>query len=294
MTDSDLASARRSVARIHDRWASFQESRQRHLSGVSLGHTPAEKVAENILCELFTGVLDWTTEQVRLQEQRVDLMLTRGGLKYLIVEVKRPGSFDGRGSILRALSQARGYATELMVDKVAVSDGCIFEAYDVTADGLRPRATVHLAGSEPAEDLWWLSTRGIYRTPPAAALIGNGELADDGVRHPKYDLPAWCFAHVGDPARPATWKLPYLLDDGSVDARRLPKAIGAVIRDYRDRQVQGLSEEHTGQVLVRLAGAAVRIGRMPHQDPTPAETYVALLDHLRRIRRVGEVPGLPG
>jgi hypothetical protein len=100
----------------------------------------AEKVAENILCEWFTGVVDWATEQVRLQEQRVDLMLVRGGLKYLIVEVKRPGSFEGRGAIMRALTQARGYATELRVDRVAISDGCILEAYDVTGDGLRPHA----------------------------------------------------------------------------------------------------------------------------------------------------------
>jgi hypothetical protein len=50
--------------------------------------------------------------------------------------------------------------------------------------------------------------------------------------------------------------------------------------------------EHTGEVLT-LAGAAVRDGRMPHQDPTPAEIYVALLDDLRQTGRIGEVRGLP-
>ncbi len=133
---------------------------------------------------------------------------------------------------------------------------------------------------------------GIYRMPPAKVTVPNRDLADDGVLHPKYGLPARCFAHVGDPARPGTWKLPYLLADGSVDAKRLPKAIGAVIRDYRMQQVKGLSDEETGRVLVTLAGAAVRTGRMPHQDPTPAEVYIALLDHLRQIGRAGEVPGL--
>lgn len=294
VTDIDLASARLCVARIHERWGSFQDARRRHLGGVCADGTLAEKVAENILCELFTGVLDWTTEQVRLQEQRVDITLSRGGLKYLIVEAKRPGSFDGRGSILRALVQARGYAMELKVSRVAVSDGCVFEAYDLVPKGLRPRAIVHLADREPAEELWWLSTRGIYRKPPATATVANSDLAGDTLLHPKYRLPARCFAHVGDPARPGTWKLPYLLADGSVDAKRLPKAIGAVIRDYRSRQVKGLSEEHTGQVLVTLAGAAVRTGRMPHQDPTPAEVYVALLDHLRQIGRDRDVPGLAG
>jgi hypothetical protein len=294
VTDTDLASARSCVVRIRERWGSFQDARRRHLSGVSADSVPAEKVAENILCDLFTGVLDWTTEQVRLQEQRVDITLCRGGLKYLIVEAKRPGSLDGRGSIVRALKQARGYAVELKVDRVAVSDGCIFEAYDVHGDCLHSRAIVHLADPEPAEQLWWLSTRGIYRKPPATVTVENSDLADDGLLHPKYGLPARCFAHVGDPARPGTWKLPYLLADGSVDAKRLPKAIGAVIRDYRSRQVKGLTDEHTGQVLVTLAGAAVRTGRMPHQDPTPAEIYVALLDHLRQIGRDREVPGLVG
>ncbi len=293
MTGSDLASARLSISRIRDRWDSFLNSRHHHLGGGVFDQAPAEKVAENILCELFTNVLDWTTEQVRLQEQRADLTLSRAGLKYLIVEVKRPGSLDGRGSIQRALKQAHDYATTLKVDRIAVSDGCVFESYDLAPGGLRPRAIAHLADPTPPENLWWLSTRGIYRTPPATSEpVTNGDLAGDALLHPKYHLPARCFAHVGDPSRPATWKLPYLLVDGSVDAKRLPKAIGAVIRDYRSRQVQGLTAEGTADVLVRLAGAAVRTGRMPHQDPTPAEVYVALLDHLRQIGRVGDVPGL--
>jgi hypothetical protein len=293
VTDADLASARTCISRIQERWAPFQEARRRHLDAVGVEQVPAEKVAENILCELFTGVLDWTVEQVRLQDQRADLTLTRGGLRYLVVEVKRPGSFDGRGSINRALGQARGYAANLRLDKVAVSDGCILEAYDLVPGGLRPRTEAHLASDAPAEDLWWLSTRGIYRAPSTKVTIPNGVLADDTVLHPKYNLPARCFAHVGDPARPVTWKLPYLLADGSVDAKRLPKAIGAVIRDYRNQQVQGLDEESTGRVLVRLAEAAVRTGRMPHQDPTPAEIYLALLDSLKQIGRAGEVQGLP-
>src|SRR5262249_52959805 len=240
-----------------------------------------------------TTVLDWTTEQVRLQEHRVDLMLTRGGLKYLVVEVKRPGSFDGRGAVLRALAQARGYATSLQVPRVAVSDGGIFEAYDVASDELRPRALVHLAAPEPADDLWWLSTRGIYRTPPPQGrTIGNPDLADDSVLHPRYRLPARCFGYVGDPVRPATWKLPYLLADGTVDARRLPKAIGAVIRDYRSQQVKGLPEEQTPQVLVRLAPAAVRTGRLPPHAPPPADIYLALLDQLNQLGRTADVPGL--
>jgi hypothetical protein len=177
----------------------------------------------------------------------------------------------------------------LKVDKVVVSDGCVFEAYDLLPEGRRrPRAVAHLALGAAPDELWWLSTRGIYRTPPGVVVDWP---PDDGPRHPKYGLPARCFAFVGDPNRPATWKLPYLLIDGTVDGKRLPKAIGAVIRDYRSEQVKGLPEQHVGQVLARLASAALRTGRMPEQDPTPADIYVALRERLDQLGIVGDIVG---
>jgi hypothetical protein len=192
------------------------------------------------LCDLFTGVLDWSTEQVRLQESRVDILLTRLGVKYLIVEAKRPGSLDGPASIQRALRQAVGYAQELDVGAVAVSDGCVLEAHDVERPtlALRPRLRAHLSDTSPPGGLWWLSTRGIYRTPqPAASGDGQQILGDGDLLHPKYQLPARCFAYVGHPQHTSSWKLPYLRADGSVDDRRLPKAIQSVLRDYRGEQV---------------------------------------------------------
>ena len=62
----------------------------------------------------------------------MDLLLTRLGVKYLVVEAKRPGSFDGPGSINRALRQAVDYACEVNVATIAVSDGCVPEARDLT------------------------------------------------------------------------------------------------------------------------------------------------------------------
>lgn len=281
MADGEPARQRRCVERIHERWPAFLEARESHLRSHGVGRTPSEKVAENILCDLFATVLDWTRDQVRLQENRADLMLTRLGVKYIVLEAKRPGSLDGSGSVARALRQAAGYAAEQHIDKIAVSDGCLLEAHDVTATGLRPRLRVHLSDTTPPDDLWWLSTRGIYRTPdvPEAVRIPPQRLSDDDLLHPKYGLPARCFAYVGDPRRTTTWKLPYLLMDGQVDERRLPKAIGAVLRDYRGEHVR-LPEEHIHDVLIRLGRAATRQGRMPHQDPTPAAVYEALRDAL--------------
>ena len=216
------------------------------------------------------------------------MLLTRLGVKYLIVEVKRPGSLDGPASIERALRQARGYAQKLNVDKIAVSDGCVLQAHDVAGPALRPRLIVHLSDTRPPDGLWWLSTRGIYRAPPATPTRTAGILpCDDNVLHPRYQLPARCFAYTGDPQRPATWKLPYLRADGTVDERRLPKAIQSVLRDYRGEQVR-LPEEHVPGVLARLAAAATRQGRMPHQDPTPAAIYQALHDTLRQMGQLHE------
>lgn len=284
MAPGDLARQQRCVERIRARWPAFLQARQVHLRSHSVGRPLAEKVAENILCDLFTQVLDWTAEQVRLQENLVDLTLTRLGVKYLIVEAKRPGSLDGPGSIGRAVRQARGYAEEHKVDKIAVSDGCILEAYDLDGPRLDLRVRTHLSDREPPESLWWLSTRGIYRSPEIAGAALPGLLDDDCLMHPKYQLPARCFAYVGDPQRTSTWKLPYLEADGSVDSRRLPKAIQSVLRDYRGEQVR-LPEEAVPGVLARLADAAARQGRMPDQDPTPAPIYLALRDSLHQFAR---------
>jgi hypothetical protein len=285
MAGGELARERRCIERIRSSWPAFLVSRQAHLQSHGTGQTPSEKVAENILCELFTKVLDWTTEQVRLQENRVDLLLTRLGLRYLIVEAKRPGSFDGLASIHRALGQARDYAQELNVDKIAVSDGCVLEAHDISGASLRPRLRAHLSDATPPECLWWLSTRGIYRPPQPSRAASCQQLPGaEHVLHPKYQLPSHCFAFVGDPGRPVTWKLPYLRLDGTVDDRRLPKAIQSVLRDYRGEQVR-LPEDHVPDVLGRLARAACRQGRMPHQDPTPAAIYQALHDALIQTGR---------
>jgi len=283
MAPGDLARRQRCVEQIRARWPAFLQGRQAHLRSHSVGQAPTEKVAENILCDLFTQVLDWTTEQARLQENLVDLTLTRLGVKYLIIEVKRPGSLDGPGSIGRAVRQARGYAEECKVDKIAVSDGCILEAYDLAGPQLDLRVRAHLSAADPPESLWWLSTRGIYRTPDIAKAAPPGLTCEDRLLHPKYQLPASCFAFVGDPRRTSTWKLPYLEADGTVDCRRLPKAIQSVLRDYRGEQVR-LPEEAVPGVLARLADAAARQGRMPEQDPTPAPIYLALRDSLHQFR----------
>lgn len=100
---------------------------------------------------------------------------------------------------------------------------------------------------------------------------------------PKYHLPARCFAYVGDASRPATWKLPYRRADGSVDRRRLPWAIEAVLGSYRGRRAS-IPAAALPDVLQKLARAADEIGRMPPRARRPAPLYRRLAAALARTR----------
>ena len=50
-----------------------------------------EKVAETILEDLLTGVLDWSKGDLTYQIGFADIVLSHNIQKYLVVEVKRPG-----------------------------------------------------------------------------------------------------------------------------------------------------------------------------------------------------------
>jgi hypothetical protein len=144
------------------------------------GHA-AERATEEILEDLFTAVLDWSVGDLSHQVGRADLLLSRLGIKYLIVEAKRPGALTwSRPALDEALCQAWGYACEQGVQSIAVSDGYLLYAADLEGGGLRGRALVRLDSAVGEGDLWWLSVDGIDRRPPEGAearLQALGELA---------------------------------------------------------------------------------------------------------------------
>ncbi len=73
----------------------------------------AENVAEGILEDLFTRVLDWRQGNLDFQVGHADMMLTKNFVKYLVLEVKRPGaSAWNRRAVDAAIEQARRYADE--------------------------------------------------------------------------------------------------------------------------------------------------------------------------------------
>jgi hypothetical protein len=299
----DLATYQRGIERIRASWPSFLDKRGARLEQQRRHGVAAEKVAENILEDLFTGVLDWTLADLNYQVGYADLLLTRLGIKYLLVEVKRPGALAwNRRAVTAALDQAVRYAAEQRVKCVAVSDGVMFYAADIEHGGLQDRVFVSLGGTDAPDGLWWLSVHGIYRPcehPECARLSSIPEptpenqrsvcAPDEQLLHPKYKVPARCFAYVGDASNPATWKLPYRLADGSPDVKRLPKAIQAILSNYRGARVSNLPEKDIPNVLVRLARAAASLGRMPHQSGETAAVYLQLAEVLKQLDCLDQV-----
>ncbi|HEX5493069.1 MAG TPA: hypothetical protein VFX70_00660 [Mycobacteriales bacterium] len=291
-------SQRRCEERVVREWGNFAERRRQRLSQRDRYGKAAEKVTEQIVEDLLTTVLDWPLSSLNFQVGYADILLTSLNVKYLVIETKRPGALSGHGVALRsALDQACRYAAEQKVRCVAISDGDLFYSADVVHGGLRDRVFVRLTDLVPPAGMWWVSVHGIYRpvaerpgppVPPVQA--GPAEPPADGLlTHPKYHLPAACFGYVGSADRPGTWKLPYLLADGAVDARRLPKAIQAILSNYRGLKVGSVPESAVPDVLVRLGRAAVRVGRMPPECDEPAPIYQQLADVLDQLGRLDDI-----
>lgn len=296
---ANLASYQRCVERIRAAWPLFLEKREQRLEQHRRFGEAAEKVAENILEDLFTTVLDWPLADFNNQVDYADIVLTSLGIKHLIVEVKRPGSLSwNRRAVENALLQARRYADEQRVKTVAVSDGGMLYAATIVDGGLRDRIFVSLCDPEPPCDLWWLSVQGIWREvelferaqlrllpeDPVESLTVITTVNDPEVLlHPKYHLPVHCFAYAGNSSKPHSWKLPYLLADGTVDTKRLPKAVQCILSNYRGARVSGIPEEAISSVLVRLAQAARRIGHMPPEACNPAPIYKQLVEVLEQL-----------
>ncbi|SRX93488.1 hypothetical protein MSP7336_01726 [Mycobacterium shimoidei] len=178
-----LASNQKYIARIRAAWPAFAARRQERLRQGGLFGPAVERIAENILEDLFVSVLDWPVANVNPQVDFADIVLTRLGLKWLVVEAKRPGALIGhRTAIEGALAQARRYAADQRVKTVAVSDAIMLYAADVVGGGLRSRVWLSLDTQRAPEDLWWLSVHGIYRPCPDLVDIPEAHVGDVMVR----------------------------------------------------------------------------------------------------------------
>lgn len=302
-----LASYRHLLENGCAQWPAFLAKRKERLAQWERQGHVAEKVAENILQDLFADVLDWSVADLNNQVDYADIVLTHFGIKRLVLETKRPGALTwNRRAVESALDQARRYASEQKVAAVAISDGFMLYSADIEHGGLKDRLYVSLIQETFPEDLWWISRNGIYRPRPGPFTISPVVLpatplepADaclpssaEKLLHAKYRLPAVCFAYVGQADRPASWKLPYRKADGRVDEKRLPKAVQCILSNYRGARVRDIPEKAVADVLVRLAKAALEIGKLPHQLPTTAATYQQLAQTLDQIGRLQELLAL--
>jgi hypothetical protein len=175
----------------------------------------------------------------------------------------------------------------------------LYAADAIAGGGMSDRALVALDTNMPPADLWWVSVHGIYRSCPSRAsdlawpaahgAIPSQPAAADGLRDHRYHLPANCFAYVGDPGDPRTWKLPYLLEDGLPDTRRLPKAIQSLFSNYRGAQVKTVPRKAVPDILVRLATAAATLRKLPCQCADPSPAYVQAHQALQQFGRLAAV-----
>jgi len=70
----------------------------------------------------------------------------------------------------------------------------------------------------------------------------------------------------------------------------LPKAIQSILSNYRGVKVSGIPEQDIPDVLVRLARAAVSLGKMPHQSGETAPVYKQYAEVLEQLGRLNEIP----
>lgn len=305
MSVEALAVHRRCVERIEGAWAAFLARRRELLAQAERFGSAPEKATEQILSTLFSDVLDWPIAHVNYQLERADIVLTSPGVRWVVVEAKRPGSLAWhRSAIEQALDQACRYADEQNVHVVAISDGHMLYVADRVHGGLQDRLFVDLTAGASPKDLWWASVHGVYRPrddldaaqlrllpegPLETTTNGSEDVQVDGLLHPKYKLPARCFAYVGNAAETRSWKLPYLTEAGAIDLKRLPMAINAVLKSYRGVRVD-IPEAAIPDVLVRLARAAKMSGRFDGTlRDNPADCYQLLAVILEQEGRLSEI-----
>jgi hypothetical protein len=81
------------------------------------------------------------------------------------------------------------------------------------------------------------------------------------------NLPEKCYAYVPNKFKPATWKLPYLNADGSVDEKHLAAAAAAFSAGGSRGQKVEVPEKDVAAVKKKLAAAYRKLGKKPDEIP---------------------------
>ncbi len=276
------------IERLNTNWSLFIQKRKALLSQQERFGKAPEKITENIIFHLFTEVLDWDIKDINYQIDYADIEITKLGVKRILIEAKRPGGISwNMKQIEKHIAQALRYAYKQKVSIIGISDGNKLYMLNVKGGLTEPRIFISLDEDLPHEDLYYISVNGVDKEKninidfknSKKEVLGKYDSTDtnsDELLNKQYKLPARCFAYVGDPNNPYTWKLPYLSLDGSVNVARLPGAIGCVVTNFRGLQVKTIPEKEIPQVIIKLAKATKSVGKLNPDNPKMANCYKQL------------------
>lgn len=273
-------------------------------------------MAAAITHALLTAVLGWRSDEVIRQSEPAApgpeptdciaafLIGASTGRGRCVVAIACPGAIPvrqkGRCLAMRAAAQR---ARVLGAGHAGVCDGGLLYVEDDDGAERRARLRVWLGQTSAPGELWWATPMGLSQrvTPlqtalpfppgPAAGLAegiagadgGGGAPTAAGARlHPRLQLPAGCFAFVGDPMRPTTWKLPYRRADGRADLRRLIAAAHHAAASLATPFKGGMPFGELPVVIHRLADAARELGQLPPGNGHPSGVFQRLAAAERR------------
>lgn len=224
------------------------------------------------------------------------------GRERCVLAISSPGGIPGRQTgrcpaMQAAVQRARG----LGIGHAGVCDGGLFYLEDDDGRSRRARLRVWLGQTSAPGELWWATPTGMTQpvTPTQGALVfppagpaaagsaragggGGAQPAAGAQLHPRLQLPAACFAFVGDPMRPATWKLPYRRADGRADLRRLIAAAHHAAASLATPIRGGVPYGELPVVIHRLADAARELGQLPPANCHPSGVFQRLAAAERR------------
>ena len=288
------------IERINSNWANFTEKRNSLLiQQERFGKVP-EKITENIIFHLFTEVLDWNIKDINYQIDYADIEITKLGIKRILIETKRPGGIIwDQFKIEKHINQALRYAYAQKVSVIGISDGEKLYILNVKGGLIEPRIFISLDTETPNEDLYYISVNGIdkkknididLKNNQKESLIKDTEkVINNELLNTQYNLPARCFAYIGNPNKPTTWKLPYLLEDGSVNIKRLPGAVQCVVTNFRGLQVKTIPEKDIPSVLLKLGKAAKSVGKLDPENPKMANCYKQLYNAVVQLNILNKI-----
>lgn len=283
--EQNLALKKKQTERGVQSWKSFLVRRDQYISQAKRQMGGHERITEKILEDLFSNVLDWNLEDINNQIEHSDIVITKHGIKRMVIETKRIGHFSSKGNIDKTFHQAIGYAKKMRITKVAISDGnkLFLTEYCPNRDLRAGWVDISLNSINYPEELWFFSEHGIYRSIDSFNFEEPPLFPQTDLLHHKHCLPYNCFAYVGHERDTKTWKLPYLISDGSIDHKRLSSAIRCIIANYRGNKVKDIPEHHIPIVLKKLAQAAKNAGKMPYQNPRTPDTFFQLESILTQL-----------